>query len=83
MQLATGQDLSAFRFDWRRLRRTAGALLEDRAAFHARWGQTRRLLTGPFPSASAANDLVRALGGAGVEAFRFSSIPGEEVLPLQ
>ena len=83
VQLATGSDLAAFRYDWRRLAREADGLLDQRDAFHARWGQTRRLLTGPFPSASAANAFVTRLGEAGVNAFRFSSTPGEEVLPLR
>lgn len=83
VQVATGGDVAAFRFDWRRLRREADGLLDSREAFHARWGQTNRLLTGPFPTAAAANAFVRELSENGVDAFRFTSAAGEEVRPVQ
>ncbi|WP_338241047.1 tetratricopeptide repeat protein [Aurantiacibacter hainanensis] len=82
VQVATGQDTSAFRFDWRRIVRNAGGLLDDAEAYRARWGQTNRLLTGPFDSASAAQEMVSALAGEGVDSFRFHSQEGEEVQQL-
>ncbi|GAA0285129.1 hypothetical protein GCM10009127_28550 [Alteraurantiacibacter aestuarii] len=82
VQVATGQDLAAFRFDWRRLVRNADGLLDNRSAYRARWNQTNRLLTGPFDSARAAQEFVTALGNAGVDAFRFTSAEGEEVTAL-
>ena len=83
MQVATGQDTAAFRFDWRRIKREAGGLLDTREAFQARWGESNRLLTGPFPNAAAANAFVAQLTEKGVDAFRFTSATGEEVRPLQ
>lgn len=82
VQVATGQDTSAFRFDWRRIVRNAGGLLDDAEAYRARWGQTNRLLTGPFDSADAAQRMVSALAGEGVDTFRFESQEGEEVQQL-
>lgn len=82
VQVATGQNLGAFRFDWRRIRREAGGLLDNREPFQARWGQAIRLVTGPFPSAAAANAFVAQLEEKGVESFRFTSAAGEEVRPL-
>ena len=82
VQVATGQDTNAFRFDWRRIARGAGGLLDDRRAFYAPWGQTNRLVTGPFDSAKAANDFVAALKAAGVDSFRFVSSAGEEVTEI-
>lgn len=82
VQVATGQDISAFRFDWRRIVRSAGTLLEDADAFTAKWGQTNRLLTGPFDTASAAQDMVSALAAEGVDSFRFTSEEGEEIQSL-
>lgn len=79
VQVATGQDTSAFRFDWRRIVRNSGGLLDDAEAFTAPWGQTNRLLTGPFSSAGEAQDMVSALAGEGVDSFRFSSREGEEI----
>ncbi|GGD56728.1 tetratricopeptide repeat protein [Erythrobacter arachoides] len=82
VQVATGQDLAAFRFDWRRLVRASDGALEGRNPFTARWNATSRLLTGPFDSVRAANEFVTRLGEAGISAFRFTSSAGEEVRPL-
>ncbi len=82
VQVATGQDVSAFRFDWRRLQRNSNGLLEGRDAFTAPWNATNRLVTGPFDSAREAQDFVSELAEAGVDAFRFTSAEGEEVRPL-
>ncbi len=79
VQVATGQDTSAFRFDWRRIVRNSGGLLDDAEPFTASWGQTNRLLTGPYPSARAAQEMVSALAAEGVDSFRFSSEEGEEI----
>lgn len=82
VQVATGQDVAAFRFDWRRIVRGSGGLLEDRQAYRARWNQTNRLLTGPFDSSREAQEIVTALGREGISAFRFTSALGEEVVAL-
>ncbi|WAT19038.1 tetratricopeptide repeat protein [Aurantiacibacter sp. MUD11] len=82
VQVATGQDTSAFRFDWRRIVRNADGLLDGAEPFVARWGQTNRLLTGPYASAREAQEKVSALAAAGVDTFRFSSQEGEEVQSL-
>ncbi|WP_340587081.1 tetratricopeptide repeat protein [Erythrobacter alti] len=82
VQVATGQDIGAFRFDWRRIVRNANGLLDGRDAFTATWNQTNRLVTGPFDSRSAANQFVTELGEAGIDSFRFTSADGEEVAPL-
>ncbi len=82
VQVATGQNTDAFRFDWRRIRREAGGLLDNVEVHVAPWGQTNRLLAGPFDSAREAQDMVSALAGAGVSTFRYTSREGEEVSPL-
>jgi tetratricopeptide (TPR) repeat protein len=82
VQVATGRDIAAFRFDWRRLVRNSQGLLDGREAYRARWNQTNRLLTGPFDSRDEAQQFVRQLSTAGISAFRFSSSAGEEVVPL-
>lgn len=82
VQVATGQDTSAFRFDWRRIVRNSDGLLDDAEAFTAPWGQTNRLLTGPFDSADEAQDMVSSLAGEGVDSFRFSSREGDEIQSL-
>lgn len=82
VQVATGQDVAAFRFDWRRIVRSADGLLDGREAFTAPWNATNRLVTGPFESRSEAQQMVSRLGEAGVDAFRFTSAEGEEVRPI-
>lgn len=83
VQVATGRDVDALAFDWRRIRRSAGELLAGRDAFTAEWGQTRRLVTGPYASAGQAQQAVTALKEKGVDSFTFTSAAGEEVTPLE
>jgi hypothetical protein len=81
--VATGRDLGALAFDWRRIKRTAGELLAKREPFTADWGQTSRLVTGPYASAAEAQKAVSALKEKGVDSFTFTSSAGEEVAPLK
>lgn len=82
VQVATGQDISAFRFDWRRLSRSADGALDGFTAHRVRWNRTNRLVTGPFDSAGDAQRFVTRLAQEGIDAFRFTSAEGEEVVPL-
>ena len=83
VQVATGRDEKALAFDWRRITKGAAAEFKGRQGYLAGWGRTNRLLTGPFPSAEAAQDFVTELKKAGVDAFTFTSEAGEEVRPLK
>ena len=71
VQLATGRDRSALAFDWRRIVRNSGGLLDGKQAYLARWGETNRLLTGPFSTRSDANAFVNALKENGIDSFRY------------
>jgi Flp pilus assembly protein TadD len=82
VQVATGRDLKALAYDWRRLRREGGSLLAKHDGFTARWGRTRRLLTGPYKSEAEADKAVSALKKKGMDVFEFTSDEGEEVAPL-
>jgi hypothetical protein len=82
VQVATGRDTGALAFDWRRIRREAGGLLDRSSPFTARWGQTNRLVVGPFASVREANEMVAKLKDKKVDSFRFTSAQGEEVKPL-
>lgn len=82
-QVATGRNPKALAFDWRRLQREGGALLARRDAYTAKWGQTRRLLTGPYKTEEEADKAVSALKKKGIDAFEFTSDEGEEVVPLK
>ena len=82
VQVATGRDTNALEFDWRRIKREAGGLLDRPAPHVAAWGQTNRLVAGPFASAREADQLVARLKEKKVDSFRFTSAQGEEVKPL-
>lgn len=83
VQIGTGRNLKALAFTWRRLSKRAGALLAKHAGYTAKWGETRRLLTGPYKSEDEAQDAVAALKKKGFDSFEFTSDEGEEVVPLK
>lgn len=83
VQVATGQDLEALSFDWRRIRRKAGDLLKGYTAHTVAWGQANRLLAGPLESREEARDLINALGAKGLDSFRYTSPEGLEIQKLE
>jgi Flp pilus assembly protein TadD len=83
VQVATGRNVKALAFDWRRLQKEGGTLLARHQAFTAKWGATRRLLTGPYKTEDEAQKAVTALKKKGIDAFEFTSDEGEEVAPLK
>ena len=83
VQVATGKDVKALAFDWRKFAKKAPALLAKRDAYTAKWGETRRLVTGPFDSEKDATRFVGDLKKAGLDAFTFTSEAGEDVAPLK
>ncbi len=82
VQLATGRDVDALRFDWRRFVRTAPELLGDYEPHVTPWGQANRLLAGPLDSRSEARDLVNALSQKGLATFFYTSPEGTEIQRL-
>jgi tetratricopeptide (TPR) repeat protein len=83
VQVATGRDTRALAFDWRRIKREAGSLLARATPSIADWGQTNRLVFGPFASEREANEMVGKLKDKKIDSFRFTSAQGEEVKPLR
>jgi Flp pilus assembly protein TadD len=83
VQVATGRDVAALEFDWRRIKRNAGGLLDKYKPHVAAWGQTNRLVAGPFASAGEAQEFVAKLKDKQLDSFRFTSAQGEEVRPLE
>lgn len=80
VQLATGRDKKALAFDWRRMVKDDPELLSSRKGFTSAWGQTNRLLTGPFETEAAANSFVARLKKAGVGgSFLWTSPAGQVV----
>ena len=80
MQIATGRDKAALAFDWRRLLRQAGDPFKGKSPAVSAWGQTNRLLTGPFASEAAANAFIAQLRRADVAGpFVWTSPAGQVV----
>lgn len=82
VQVATGRDTAALAFDWRRIKRSGGDLLARSEAHTVPWGQTQRLVVGPFASAREADQMVAKLKEKKIDSFRFTSAQGEEVKAL-
>jgi Flp pilus assembly protein TadD len=83
VQLATGRDVSALRFDWRRFNRRAPDLLGDFEPHVTPWGQANRLLAGPLDSRADARALINALAQEGVDTFAYTSPEGTEIQQLR
>lgn len=83
VQVATGKDLSALKFDWRRISRKSAEILGKPAKGHVTpWGESTRLLAGPYDSLKAAQDVVSKLKESGQDSFTFTSPDGQEVTSI-
>jgi len=82
VQVATGQNLSALGFDWRRIARMADGLLDGYTPHTVPWGQANRLLAGPLESDGEARDMVNALAAKGLDTFPYTSPEGAEIREL-
>jgi Flp pilus assembly protein TadD len=83
VQVGTGRNVKALAFTWRRISKKGGALLARHDAYSARWGRTRRLVTGPYKNEDEAQAAIKALKKKGIGSFEFVSDEGEEVTPLE
>lgn len=79
VQVATGKNLKALGFDWRRISKRGGATLAKLKPHTAPWGAAHRLLAGPVDSRDTAQKLVRELKGKGVDSFLYVSHNGEQI----
>lgn len=82
VQIATGRDRDALKFDWRRIARKADSLLDGKGPFVTKWVEANRLLAGPYPSKDAARDVMNKLKAMGIDSFTFTSDPGQAIDPL-
>lgn len=82
VQVATGQNVSALKFDWRRIARKADGKLDDFSPHVTPWGQSNRLLAGPYQSADAARKAMNSLKESDIDSFTFTSPEGQEIEQL-
>lgn len=85
VQVATGRNKQALGFDWRRMAKDDAAVFRARKPYVTAWGQTNRLLTGPFETEAAANAFLAQLRRADVDgAFLWTSPAGQivDALPV-
>ena len=83
VQLATGRDMAALAFDWRRFTRRTDGLLDKYKPHVTPWGQANRLLAGPLNSREDARELINALAEKGIETFSYTSPEGTEIQTLE
>lgn len=83
VQLAAGSNRDALAFDWRRLSKAAGKTLAGKEPHVTQLAGKHRLLAGPYPTAKAADDAVRALRAGGLDSLRYESPEGQEVAKLK
>ena len=83
VQVATGRDKAALGSDWRRMVKDNPAVFKGKKPFLTAWGQSNRLLAGPFESQKEAAAFLATLKKAGVSgAFAWTSAAGQVVDPL-
>lgn len=82
IQLGVGRNTAAFAFDWKKLARQAGGVLDGKGPWAARYGATNRMLAGPFPSDAAAKAAIKRLKDKDIDALPFSSDEGEKVTKI-
>jgi len=83
VQVATGKDVKALAFDWRRIAKSGGDALGKLKPHTTRWGAANRLLAGPVDNRDKAQALVRDLKAKGLDSFLYVSPEGEEIQVLK
>lgn len=79
IQVGVGRNTSAFAFDWKKLARQAGGVLDGKGPWAVKYGATNRMLAGPFPTGAAAKAAIKRLKDKDIDALPFSSDEGEKV----
>jgi len=79
VQVGTGRDIKALGFTWRGLAKDNPELFRSRESYLSDWGRTNRLLTGPFPTESAAQAFLTKLKKNDIDAFLWTSPAGQVV----
>jgi len=82
VQIATGSNLNALKFDYRRMTKKQPEMFKGQKGWTSPWGQTRRLVVGPFDDFKAAKAFEADYRKAGGDGFAWASADGVEVNEL-
>jgi len=82
VQIATGSNLDALKFDYRRMAKKHGELFKGEKGWTSPWGKTRRLVIGPFEDFKAAKAFEAEFRKDGGDGFAWASADGVEVNEL-
>lgn len=79
-QIAVGQREDALRFTYRQFARRAPRAFAGKSGWFTPWGETNRLLVGPFASEREARAFLTAIEAeADIDGLTFQSIAGQEI----
>lgn len=79
VQIGVGRDKAALGFDWRKFGKAQAELFKSRKAWTTPWGQTNRLLAGPFETQAAAQAFLKEVRKKAADAFIWTSPAGQAV----
>ena len=79
VQIATGSDINALKFDARRMTKQYGDLFKKNKIWTSPWGKTRRLVIGPFDDFKDAKAFEADFRKSGGDGFAWASADGVEV----
>jgi tetratricopeptide (TPR) repeat protein len=82
VQIATGSNLNALKFDYRRMVKKQPDMFKSQKAWTSPWGNTRRLVIGPFDDFKAAKAFEADYRKDGGDGFAWASADGVEVNEL-
>lgn len=82
VQLATGSNLNALKFDFRRMKKKNTKLFGDLTGWTSPWGKTRRMVIGPFEDLASAKKFDAAFRKNGGDSFAWVSANGTKVNKL-
>ncbi len=83
VQIATGRNIKALKFDYRRISRSQKDLFTGKSALTSKWGNTNRMVIGPFDNLNAAKKFESAYRKGGGDGFVWRSGNGTIVTPLK
>lgn len=82
VQVATGSNLKALKYDFRRMGKKNTALFKGKSGWTSAWGKTRRLVVGPFDDMASAKKFESGFRKNGGDGFAWVSAKGTEVNKL-